>query len=99
MGKINVSLLRYLNTEDYRVLTAVSSYLYYKTLKTERLNFTFNWQVEMGMKNHELVNTKLIATIAQLAGGGAHKILMRLSKERLVAYERGKHCNTTCHIL
>ncbi len=24
MGKINVSLLRYLNTEDYRVLTAVS---------------------------------------------------------------------------
>nr|SVE85429.1 EOG090X04DJ [Daphnia pulicaria] len=69
MGKINVSLLRYLNTEDYRVLTAV----------------------EMGMKNHELVNTKLIATIAQLAGGGAHKILMRLSKERLVAYERGKH--------
>nr|CAG4650893.1 EOG090X04DJ [Simocephalus serrulatus]SVE94173.1 EOG090X04DJ [Simocephalus serrulatus] len=69
MGKINVSLLRYLNTEDYRVLTAV----------------------EMGMKNHELVNTKLIAMIAQLAGGGAHKILMRLSKERLVAYERGKH--------
>ncbi|KAI9557755.1 hypothetical protein GHT06_014503 [Daphnia sinensis] len=69
MGKINVSLLRYLNTEDYRVLTAV----------------------EMGMKNHELVNMKLIATIAQLAGGGAHKILMRLSKERLVAYERGKH--------
>ena len=46
----------------------------------------------MGMKNHELVNTKLIAMIAQLAGGGAHKILMRLSKERLVAYERGKHC-------
>nr|CAG4649248.1 EOG090X04DJ [Scapholeberis mucronata]SVE93552.1 EOG090X04DJ [Scapholeberis mucronata] len=69
MGKINVSLLRYLNTEDYRVLTSV----------------------EMGMKNHELVNTKLIAMIAQLAGGGAHKILMRLSKERLVAYERGKH--------
>nr|SVE73490.1 EOG090X04DJ [Daphnia atkinsoni] len=69
MGKINVSLLRYLNTEDYRVLTAV----------------------EMGMKNHELVNMKLIATIAQLAGGGCHKILMRLSKERLVAYERGKH--------
>ncbi|XP_057373241.1 serine/threonine-protein kinase RIO2-like [Daphnia carinata] len=69
MGKINVALLRYLNTEDYRVLTAV----------------------EMGMKNHELVNTKLIAMIAQLAGGGAHKILMRLSKERLVAYERGKH--------
>jgi len=46
----------------------------------------------MGMKNHELVASKLIAMIAQLAGGGCHKILMRLSKERLVAYERGKHC-------
>lgn len=28
MGKINVSLLRYLNTEDYRVLTAVSNIVY-----------------------------------------------------------------------
>ena len=46
----------------------------------------------MGMRNHELVNGKLVAMIAQLGGGGAHKILMRLSKERLVAYERGKHC-------
>jgi len=46
----------------------------------------------MGMKNHELVNGKLVAMIAQLGSGGAHKILMRLSKERLVAYERGKHC-------
>nr|CAG4650080.1 EOG090X04DJ [Sida crystallina] len=69
MGKLNVSLLRYLSTEDYRVLTSV----------------------EMGMKNHELVNGKLVAAIAQLGGGGAHKILMKLSKERLIAYERGKH--------
>jgi RIO kinase 2 len=46
----------------------------------------------MGMKNHELVNGKLVAAIAQLGGGGAHKILMRLSKERLIAYERGKKC-------
>ena len=38
----------------------------------------------MGMKNHELVNGKLVAAIAQLGGGGAHKILMRLSKERLI---------------
>jgi len=44
------------------------------------------------MKNHELVNGKLVAAIAQLGGGGAHKILMRLSKERLIAYERGKKC-------
>jgi len=69
MGKINVSLLRYLSSEDYRVLTSV----------------------EMGMRNHELVNGKLVAMIAQIGSGGVHKILMRLSKERLVAYERGKH--------
>lgn len=42
------------------------------------------------MKNHEIVNTKLIATVAQLAGAGAHKILLRLSKKRLMAYEREK---------
>jgi hypothetical protein len=40
MGKINVSLLRYLNTEDYRVLTAVSDYLNYKMV---RLNKKFNF--------------------------------------------------------
>ena len=55
-------------------------------------------QVEMGMKNHELVSGKLVAAIAQLGGGGAHKILMRLSKERLLAYERGKHCKIFCDI-
>nr|CAG4648596.1 EOG090X04DJ [Polyphemus pediculus] len=69
MGKINVSLLRYLSAEDYRVLTSV----------------------EMGMKNHELVNGRLVAMIASLGNGGVHKVLMRLSKERLVAYEIGKH--------
>lgn len=46
----------------------------------------------MGMRNHELVSGKLVAAIAQLGGGGAHKVMMRLSKERLLAYERGKRC-------
>lgn len=45
----------------------------------------------MAMRNHELVNGKLVAMIAQVQG--VHEILMRLSKERLVAYERGKRCN------
>ena len=43
------------------------------------------------MRNHELVNGKMVAMIAQVQG--VHEILMRLSKERLVAYERGKRCN------
>jgi len=67
MGKLNVTMLRYLTKEDYRVLTAV----------------------EMGMKNHELVPGSLIASIASIRGGGVHKILKELSKNRLVSYERG----------
>jgi len=45
--------------------------------------------VEMGMKNHELVPGSLIASIASIRGGGVHKILKELSKNRLVSYERG----------
>lgn len=69
MGKINVTMLRYLSKEDFRVLTAV----------------------EMGMKNHELVPGSLVASIASLRHGGAHKILRELCKHRLLSYERGKH--------
>lgn len=50
-------------------------------------------QVEMGMKNHELVPSPLVASIAHLHGGGCHKVLRELNKHRLVAYERsGKRC-------
>ncbi|GAB6018467.1 hypothetical protein CHUAL_000168 [Chamberlinius hualienensis] len=68
MGKLDVKQLRYLTTEDFRVLTAI----------------------EMGMKNHELVPKELIASIAKLHGGGVYKILMELSRNRLIYYERGK---------
>uniref|UniRef100_A0A8W8MWH8 RIO2 kinase winged helix domain-containing protein n=1 Tax=Magallana gigas TaxID=29159 RepID=A0A8W8MWH8_MAGGI len=71
MGKLNVTVLRYLSKEDFRVLTSV----------------------EMGMKNHELVPSPLVASIAHLHGGGCHKVLRELNKHRLVAYERsGKRC-------
>ena len=46
-------------------------------------------QVEMGMKNHEIVPAPLIASIAHLHSGGCHKILRELGKHRLVAYEHG----------
>jgi len=42
----------------------------------------------MGMKNHELVPTPLIASIADLKHGGSHKILRELSKHKLVCYEK-----------
>jgi RIO kinase 2 len=44
-------------------------------------------QVEMGLKNHEIVPAPLIASIAHLHGGGCHKVLKDLCKHRLVGYE------------
>ena len=50
--------------------------------------FTCHEQVEMGMKNHELVPPSLIASIADLKHGGCHKILRELSRHKLVSYEK-----------
>ncbi|XP_032844233.1 serine/threonine-protein kinase RIO2 isoform X1 [Tyto alba] len=47
-------------------------------------------QVEMGMKNHEIVPASLIASIASLKHGGCNKILRELVKHKLLAYERSK---------
>ncbi|CEG77344.1 Putative Atypical/RIO/RIO2 protein kinase [Rhizopus microsporus] len=61
--KLDAKALRYMSSEDFRVLTAV----------------------EMGSKNHEVVPTSLIAQIAQLRHGGAHKIVGELAKRKLIA--------------
>ena len=42
----------------------------------------------MGMKNHELVPTSLVASIADLKHGGSHKTLRELTKHKLVCYEK-----------
>jgi len=55
-----------------------------------REDFRVLTAVEMGMKNHELVPTSLIASIASLRHGGVHKLLRELCKHRLLSYERGK---------
>jgi len=68
MVKLDVTLLRYLKPEDFKVLTSV----------------------EMGMKNHELVPGPLISSIATLRFGGCGKILVELTKHKLLAFERGK---------
>lgn len=68
MVKLDVSLLRYLQPEDFKVLTSV----------------------EMGMKNHELVPGPLVNSIATLRFGGCGKVLVDLTKHKLLAYERGK---------
>lgn len=68
MVKLDVSLLRYLSPEDFKVLTSV----------------------EMGMRNHELVPGTLVNSIATLRFGGCGKLLVELTKHKLLAYERGK---------
>lgn len=50
------------------------------------------FQIEMGMKNHELVPAALAASLANLQHGGVHKLLRDLCKHRLLSYERGKKC-------
>ena len=52
------------------------------------IDFNFAFQVEMGMKNHELVPPSLVASIADLKHGGTHKILRELSKHKLLCYEK-----------
>lgn len=47
-------------------------------------------QVEMGMKNHEIVPLSLLSSIASLRHGGCNKILRELVKHKLVVYERTK---------
>ena len=46
----------------------------------------------MGMKNHELVPSPLIAQIANVRAGGVSKQLRELCRHKLCHYERGKHC-------
>lgn len=57
------------------------------------------FQLEMGMKNHEIVPGSLIASIANLKAGGVHKLLRELCKHKLVTYERGKKCKFNIDIL
>lgn len=56
------------------------------------MDFWSYYQVEMGMKNHELVPGSLVASIANLRHGGVHKLMKDLCKHRLLTYERGKQC-------
>lgn len=46
----------------------------------------------MGSKNHEVVPTSLIAQIAQLRHGGAHKIVGELAKRKLIARVQNMSC-------
>lgn len=53
-----------------------------------REDFRVLTAVEMGMKNHDVVPTELIASIAGLRHGGAHKTLQNLLRYKLVYHDR-----------
>lgn len=69
MVKLDLSVLRYLSRDDFRVLTAL----------------------EMGMKNHDLVSTQLINSLAALRRGDAVKAMQQLHKNKL-AYHESRPC-------
>ena len=87
MGKLQVTLLRYLTKDDFRVLTAVATFIFFILDCT-----AVSQKVEMGMKNHEIVPPSLVASIASLRAGGCIKILKELSRHNLVSWEHGKRC-------
>ncbi len=50
-----------------------------------------NTQIQMGMKNHDLVPVELIVSIAKLRHGGTHKILSTLLTFKLIAHDRSAY--------
>jgi len=66
--RLDVTVLRYMSKEEFRVLTAV----------------------ELGQKNHELVPTQLINSLAKLKRGGTYKFITLLHRNKLIAHEAKK---------
>jgi RIO kinase 2 len=84
--KLDATDLRYVTSEEFRVLTAVSLLIYY-------FQFTIHWpQVEMGSKNHEVVPVVLIAQISGLRNGGVNKLIGSLAKRNLVSKVQNAKC-------
>ena len=83
---------KYVTRENFSFAAhLVSSHLYLGSMALPTyliINYSSFFQVEMGMKNHELVPTSLVASIADLKHGGSHKILRELTKHKLVCYEK-----------
>ncbi|OJT03045.1 Serine/threonine-protein kinase rio2 [Trametes pubescens] len=73
--KLDATDLRYVTSDEFRVLTAVS-----RINGAESADNLTGRQVEMGSKNHEIVPTVLIVKISGLRNGGVNKILGSLAK-------------------
>lgn len=85
--KLDATDLRYVTSDEFRVLTAVS-----KINVAESAHHLTGLQVEMGSKNHEIVPTVLIVKISGLRNGGVNKILGSLAKRNLVSRVQNARC-------
>ena len=89
--KLDATDLRYVTSDEFRVLTAVRHYVPPNCF-TLRLMYKERIQVEMGSKNHEIVPTVLIVKISGLRNGGVNKLLGSLAKRNLVSRVQNARC-------
>jgi RIO kinase 2 len=47
--------------------------------------------IEMGMRNHEIVPTQLIQSIARIRRGNCHKLIKQLLKYKLIVHDNKKY--------
>jgi RIO kinase 2 len=87
--RLDVTDLRYITSEQFRVLTAVRRG---QTAPSQPASNSADVQVEMGSKNHEVVPTPLIAQISGLRSGGANKCIGELAKRNLIAKVQNAKC-------
>ena len=90
--KLDATDLRYITSDEFRVLTAVSNRDVFKSRMTTSSEPNFSPQVEMGSKNHEIVPTVLIVKISGLRNGGVNKLLGSLAKRNLVSRVQNARC-------
>lgn len=98
--KLDTRAIRYLTSEDWRVLTAVRFPNgwppSHAPVKEKTDTDSRPAQVEMGSKNHEVVPTPLIAQIAgSRVGTGVHKSISALAKVGLIAKVKNAKCMQT----
>lgn len=86
--KLDATDLRYITSDEFRVLTAVR-YSLFRSMKF----LNANHQVEMGSKNHEVVPTSLITQISGLRNGGVNKLIGSLAKRNLVSKVQNSKCD------
>jgi RIO kinase 2 len=80
--KLDARDLRYVSTDEFKVLSAVSA------IGVSGIDR----QVETGSRNHEVVPTPLIAEISGVRGGNVNKALGELAKRNLVARVQNAKC-------